>query len=275
MNQAQRIYELNRLEEISKGYSGGMNIFAFASGKGGTGKTFLSVNVAVALAKLKKKVLLIDLDFNFSNIHILLNRNPEISIYSYFKSETLLRETVCNFSPNLDIIFGDSGRRDYPHINELKIKIMFEQIKRLAGDYDFVILDCSSGGSEENLEIIANSGNLVVTVTPEPTSVMDGYVLLKLLNQRSRGINKFAIVNKTTGDEEGSLAFENLNKAAGHFLKESIEFAGSVSFSQEVPKTIMAQRPAVESFPGSTVSRQIFSIASGFEKITQLANNNH
>lgn len=275
MNQAQRIFELSRMQNPLISSGAGKNIFSFASGKGGTGKTFLALNTSIALSAMKKKVLLIDMDFNFSNIHILLNHNPDLTYMKYFRGDALLNQLIFNYSENLDIIFGDSGKRDYPKLNEMKIKSMFAQINRISVDYDYVIIDCASGGSEENLEIMKNSGNVFVVITPEPTSIMDGYVLVKLINSYSNEINKIAVVNKSTDAEEGKTAYENFNKAAEHFLKETVESGGVIEASKEVSESIISQIPFIVKNPNHKITYQIYQLSTRIQKIAQLANNNH
>ncbi|MDP2039420.1 MAG: AAA family ATPase, partial [Ignavibacteria bacterium] len=115
--QASRLIQLRRLEEREKQFSAS-KIVSICSGKGGTGKTFFAANFAYQLSGLGKKVLLVDLDLNFSNLNILLNQATQEVISEFFEQKKSLREIVSSYNKNLDLVFGDSGREDYPRVSK-------------------------------------------------------------------------------------------------------------------------------------------------------------
>ncbi len=260
--QAERLLELKRLEaEESSG--SGKKIFAFTSGKGGTGKTFLSLNIAYALSE-KKKVLFIDLDQNLSNANIMINEAPEKTLFNFFSGKNLLRELISKTYPGLHFIFGDSGKLGYLNRKNNSINQLFNQLSEIEREYDFILIDTGSGAGEDVFSILLNSDVSVIVTNTEPTAIMDAYVMLKLLNGYSYGGEKAVIINKRIDEADGKSAFNNLELAASHFLNEKLNLLGTIDFDRAVSESIVSQKLLLKSNPLSQVGKQIFEIANCF-----------
>lgn len=274
IGQAERMYELNQMRRASKKSERGCPTIAIASGKGGTGKSFVAVNLAYALTRNNKRVLLVDLDANLSNVNIMMNIQATKNLYQFFNKESLLSELIHRYDNNLHFLFGESGRTDHPEVKEANIAYLFENLHSISNNYDFIMLDTASGVGEDVISILAYSDARIVVTTPEPTSLMDAYALIKLISHRGIFHNKHIIVNRCSSITEGKGAFDNLAKASTHFLKESISMLGFVEFSRDVSKSITNQSLYVQSYPKTTITRQIIGIAKEFDKFKQLVNNN-
>lgn len=270
IGQAERLYELNQLKRDSKKRAQCPTI-AIASGKGGTGKSFISANLAYALARNNNRILVIDLDANLSNLNIMLNITSAKTMYQFFKKESLLSELIYRYDNNLHFLFGESGRSDYPDIRESDISYLFENLHHISSNYDFVLLDTASGVGEDVMSILAYSDAKVIVTTPEPTSLMDAYAIIKLMSHRGIFHNKHLIINRYASLTEGKGAYENLSKASQHFLKESIALLGLVEYSPDVNKSIINQSLYLKQYPQSTVTRQLITISKQFGKFKQLA----
>jgi flagellar biosynthesis protein FlhG len=272
--QASRLIQLRRLEEREKQLSAS-KIVSICSGKGGTGKTFFAANFAYQLSNLGKKVLLVDLDFNFSNLNILLNQATQDVISEFFEQKKSLNEIVFGYNKNLDLVFGDSGREDYPRVSKEVLDYFFISLSRISDNYDFIILDSSAGAGELTLHQLIRSDYSIIVTSPEPTAVMDAYVIIKLLNSDNYSGEKLVVVNKCGDEEDAQTSFANLSVAVKHFLGEVPEFIGAVSFNSSVHKSIVHQELLVEVAPESQPSKEISSIVKRFITIAQVANNNH
>jgi flagellar biosynthesis protein FlhG len=268
--QAERVLELSRFT-AGIGKDGDSKVFAFTSGKGGTGKTFLSLNIAHALSK-QYKILFIDLDQNLSNANIMFNEIPEKTIFDFFSGKSLLNETIIEYEPNLHFIFGDSGRLSYPRVKSESIIYFFNQLQKVYPEYDFIIIDTGSGATEEIFSVLTKADVNIVVTTPEPTAVMDGYVMLKLLNAHNYKGKKTVLVNKCKDEEEGKTAFNNLTAAASHFLHEKLNLLGTITFDHTVGETIMAQEPILKHSPLSAACRQIVSVSENLYEFAHMAN---
>ncbi len=272
--QAERLQELNRLKE-KKDRNGSKKIIAFTSGKGGTGKTFISLNIAYALSRQNKKILFIDLDANLSNANIMLNIVAKKTTYDFFSGQSLLNEVVSPYEKNMDFIFGDSGRTDYPKPKAEMVSYLFKQIGIIEKNYDYIFLDTGAGASDEIISILANADVNVLITSPEPTAVMDAYVIVKLLcNQNFKG-DKLVIVNKCSGLAEGESTFNNLSSAATHFLNEKLQSLGYVDYDQAAGKSIISQQLLLKNEPRAKASLQILKVANGLHEIIHMANIHH
>jgi len=271
IGQAKRLYELNEIAGSKLGKNG--KIFAFASGKGGVGKTFVSLNLAMALSSGGKKILVMDLDFNLSNINVLLNSSSGNKLQTYFTNEKSLPDLVYKYNKNLHFIFGDSGVADYPEITPTALYKLFQDIKfNLPHKYDFIFLDLPPGVNKNILTTLTLVDEIVLLTSPEPTSVMDSYVVIKSLKASGLDYPVNIIVNKA-GKSQGETAFQNLYQAVNHFLKFPIKFLGNISNSADVTQSIMEQRPFFEHYTASPVYGELLSIAREVNKINHVVNN--
>ncbi|MCK9210189.1 MAG: AAA family ATPase [Ignavibacteriaceae bacterium] len=278
--QAERVFELQRLEKRLAGQNlpRHSKIFAFTSGKGGTGKTFLSVNMAFALSIMGKKILLVDFDCNFSNVHILMNVIATKTLSLFFLNKNLLPELITEVEPNLSVIFGDSGMQDFPKLSAGSIVNFFGQLRNLEHEYDFIFIDTASGTNKETLEILSQSDHTIVITSPEPTAVMDAYVVIKLLDGVGFTGEKNIVVNKSEDKNLADLTFLNLKTAVDHFLKTEIKFLGFAGNDAAVSRSIMAQTLLMKqtsnlpSEAGSLITLQISELAANLIKYIHVAN---
>ncbi len=272
--QAARLIELRRLEEKEK-KSKSSTIISICSGKGGTGKTFFAANFANQLSQMKKKILLIDLDLNFSNLNILLNETSTNTISNFFEQSNSLEELIYNATPYLHLIFGDSGRSDYPRVGIEILDYLFFSLSKIQSNYDYIILDSSAGADIITLHQMARSDFNFIITSPEPTAIMDAYVIVKLLLESGTEAKKYVVVNKCASIEEGESAYNNLSMAAKHFMDERIELLGFIGFDSSAHKSIVNQELLLNYDAESISARNILEISERFCKYVQVANNNH
>ncbi|MFH0734157.1 MAG: AAA family ATPase [bacterium] len=270
LGQAERLHELANLSKSSRTQKFSCPIIAFTSGKGGTGKTFVTINSAFLLTKLRRKILIVDLDANLSNVNIMLNIKPTASIYEFFNNSNTIDEIIYQYEPNLHFIFGESGKMDHPELTQQNIMHLFDSLRKISHNYDLIFLDTSSGAGEGVIAILSNSDYIFLVTNPEPTSIMDAYVIIKLLTKNTVHNKKFVIINRCNGFLEGKTAFDNLHKASSHFLKEQIELLGIVEYSSEVSKSILSQEPFSLKYPSSKVNQQLKNICKGIITLSKL-----
>ncbi len=269
--QAERLFELKKLDK-NQDQNISSKIFAFTSGKGGTGKTFMSLNLAFSLSRKGKKVLFVDLDSNLSNANIMINMVADKTLYSFLTEQRLLSELISKYETNLHFIFGDSGKVNYPAKRTGIISKLFNQLRAMQKDYDFIFLDTGSGASDEIMSILNQADNNIIVTLPEPTAVMDSYVMLKLLNANQYSGKKLLIVNKCVVREDGKTTFDKLSMAADHFLKETPIFLGEVSFDQAVSNSIVEQEIFLKKNVHSKVGNQIEMISQKLNEFNHMAN---
>jgi flagellar biosynthesis protein FlhG len=274
IGQAERLLKLNKLEKAKKD-SRNFKVITFTSGKGGTGKTFISLSIAYALSKLNKKVLFIDLDLNFANSNILLNIIPKASINNFFHGNRLLNEVITPYSSNFYLIFGESGEEEPEELKEESVTRLFNHMNKLKENYDYIIIDTASGGQKGLISLLTFSDANIIVTSPEPTAVMDAYVMVKLLNKENYKGKKLIIVNKCTNEGESSTAYNNIKTASEYFLNEKIGFLGYLDFDEYVYQSITKQELLIAKDPSAKTSCKIKFLAEALSDIIQLANIPH
>ncbi|MEG8945582.1 AAA family ATPase [Rosettibacter firmus] len=271
--QISRLIELKRLERKSVKKSG-TKIISVCSGKGGTGKTFFALNFGYKLSRLNKKVLLVDFDFNFSNLHLLINEISDNPISNLFLQKSSIDELIFKYSENLNFIFGDSGSTNFPKLNNDLLEYFFINLDYISHNYDYIILDSSAGADDNIIYQLSRSDINLIVASPEPTAVMDAYVLIKIITENLEQANNFIVINKADNKEEGERAFVNLSTAVNHFLKKEIFLLGVIDYDRAVYKSIVEQELFAEVYPNSVAALEIDEIVQRFFKIEHLANNN-
>lgn len=250
-------------------------IISIISGKGGTGKSFLAFYLSQVLAMNGYKTLLVEFDFNLGSLAFMLGANPDVTIGDFFSGSALFEELPVEIDDNFFLIFGDSGKLNFPENRITHIRNFFHVLQTRANNFDFIILDNGAGISKEIFETLKHSSlNLIVTLT-EPIAIMDAYVIIKLMIKNSPPIEKGLIINKCKSHSEGETAFENLNKAANHFFKEKLNLFGIVSENSCMGAIQLLNKNQSKLDEKHQVVSELNSTASAIIKFAQLANSRH
>ena len=272
IGQAKRLYELNEMFEPQFSSSNSGGIIAFTSGKGGTGKTFLSLNIAFALAELNKKVLVVDLDLNFANLNVMLNIVPGKSINHFIENQNSLAEIIYEYSSNLHFLFGDSGKLDNAEIGDSFIYGFMKQLRNLSQKYDYVFIDTASGANKVTISLLGLTDEIIFVTTSEPTAVMDAFVIAKLLAYMGIKNTKKVII-KRSDKSEGKIAFNDLSAAVKHFLKGEMKYLGNVDCDKDVSTSILNQEPFLLDCLQSNTANQITSLGNKIANFKHVVNN--
>jgi flagellar biosynthesis protein FlhG len=200
----------------------------FTSGKGGVGKTSLSVNVATALAQAGNRVLVVDGDVSMANLDIFFGVRPEKNLYHVLFEDVPLQQAVIHITPNLDLIPGGSGIRALSRVDDIARRNLMDQIELLPWEYDYLIVDTAPGLDDNVLSLNAAVEEINVIITPDPSSLTDSYALIKVLNRDYR-IQRFHVVaNQVRDAADGLLQFKRLSDVALRFLNVSLDYRGSI-----------------------------------------------
>lgn len=241
-----------------------MRIITVASGKGGVGKTSVVVNLALALTKLGKKVLIMDADLGMANIDIMCGVLAENSLYDVIKGKMSLKEVVFTTDEGLSIIPGGSGITELINLdNEARDRIVSD-LNEFSKEMDYLFIDCGAGVSKHILGYIAAADDVLIVITPEPTSITDAYGLIKILSRFDLHKEVSLIVNKVSSTREGNNTVNRIENVAKEFLKIEIKNIGFINNDDSVIKSIKEQKPFVLSYPRSKATRGMNLIAENF-----------
>ena len=157
-------------------------IIAVASGKGGVGKSSISLNLALAIQELDKKVLLLDSDLGMANIDILLGITPNFNLSHVLKGKCRLEEAVVRGPADISFLAGTTGVDELINISSVEAGRLIEAASQMEENYDIILLDIGAGVHYSVTNFIMGSDEVLVILTPEPTAVMDAYSLIKILS---------------------------------------------------------------------------------------------
>ena len=234
---------------------------AVASGKGGVGKTFVSVNLAVAFAQLGKKVLLVDSDLGLANADIVLGVNPKFSLQDAIFKGKKLDEVVEKTPFGIDLLAASSGSKEMVSLGQARMGMFINELISFAANYDVVLFDCAAGIDHNVTAFIAATPQSVIVANPQPTSLMDVYALIKLIHQDDLSSDIGIVVNLADSQEQGEGVVKALNKVAEAYLSKSIDLLGVVKQSPKVTKALHMRKPFIEAFKEDDVSYDLRGIA--------------
>ncbi len=236
-------------------------IISVTSGKGGVGKTTVSVNLAICLARAGKKVLLFDGDLGLANINVLLGIIPEHNIYEVMKGKKSIRDIIISTSYGIDIIAGANGISQLANITDTQRDNFMRELESLTG-YDIMLIDTGAGVGANVIGLVLPADDILVVTTPEPTAITDAYGMIKSIvaNHNDKVIR--LIVNRVPSAVEAKRVADRLISIAAQFLKTRVESIGFIFEEALVQKSIRNQRPHVVLHPGSKSSACLHHVAA-------------
>lgn len=231
------------------------NIIAVASGKGGVGKTWLSITLAHHVARSGRRVLLFDGDIGLANIDVQLGLTPPKDLASVFAGKNKLADVVMSYeNEGFDIIAGRSGSGSFGMLSHGRLEAVKRELLELAKHYDLVIIDLGAGVEQHVRSLSAIASRCLVVLTDEPTSMTDAYAFIKLSSAKTPRPEIQIVVNQATTQKEGERTYAAINKACTTFLKFSPPCAGIIRRDPKVKDAIRSQKSIIIKSPGSTAA---------------------
>lgn len=258
MDQAANLRKLV-LEKKTNGLTGARTI-VITSGKGGVGKTSLSVSLAIAIANDGKSVTLFDADLGLANINVLLGIIPKYNLYHVIKGKKKLKDIIIEVPEGIKIIAGASGFQQLANLEVKQREEFISSISELSND-DFLIVDTGAGISQNVLSFVMAADEVIVVTTPEPTAITDAYGIIKAIASQSNEKLIKLIVNRAQSVAEGKRVAQRVISIAGQFLNVKVEELGFVYEDIYVPKSVRNQKPFIVSYPACKASGCIKIIA--------------
>ncbi len=244
-------------------------IITVASGKGGVGKSNISVNIAISYARLGKKVLLMDADLGLANVNILLGVIPKYTLYDVIKGEKNIEEILIPYRDNIWIIPGASGFYQVAELKADQRKFLVSNLEYL-DNFEIIIVDAGAGISNNVLSFIASSNEVLVVTTPEPTALTDAYGMIKAVVSQSADAQVKLITNMIRNVQQGKKVYQKLSEVCQRFLGIKIENLGYVFEDEALRKAVSQQKPVVVSFPDSKAAHSIEHLVLRLEKMDHL-----
>ena len=240
-------------------------IMSVTSGKGGVGKTNIVANLSVSLSLLGRNVLLLDADIGLGNLDVLLGLTPKHTIYHVLSGEKRLAEILVDGPKKIRILPASSGIQELTALEPLQKMILTAELGSVLEGVDILLIDTGAGISYNVMHFNMVAQEILVVITPEPTSLTDAYALMKVHSLKHSGKRYKILCNLVKNEQEAIQIFRHLSRVTQKFLNVSLELYGYIPFDEHVPKAVRQQRPLVECFPKSEAARQFVLLARKVE----------
>lgn len=240
-------------------------VITVTSGKGGVGKSSVSINLAIQWQKRGKNVIIFDADFGLANIEVMFGAVPQYNLSDVIFRGKDIREVIVKGPLEIGFISGGSGINGLGNMNREQVLYLVETLKKLETMADVIIIDTGAGISDSVIEFVLSSAEVLLVTTPEPTSITDSYALLKTLNARAGDdlddMHVKLIANRVSGEEEAKNLYNKLNVVVNKFLKLKLEYLGMVPWDTNMSKSVMQQKPISIAYPNSEGAKAISRVA--------------
>lgn len=238
-------------------------LLTVTSGKGGVGKSNLSVNLAVQLSKLGKKVIIFDADFGLANIEVMFGAIPQFNLSDMIYHGKSIREIITPGPMGIGFISGGSGILGLNNLQKDQIVYLVNCINELNELADYIIIDTGAGISDQVLEFVLSSPEILLVTTPDPSSLTDSYSLLKALYKNSSFLASCTtinvIANRVSSLEDARIVYDKLNSCVGQFLNGELKYLGMVPNDSALEKAVRQQKP-VSLYDSNSISAKAFEL---------------
>jgi flagellar biosynthesis protein FlhG len=228
-----------------------VRVIAVASGKGGVGKTSVSVNLALALVHAGERTLLLDTDLGLANVDVMLGLSPRFTLADVMAGRCELRDTLLEGPRGLWVVPAASGKRHMTELLPQQHVGLVHAFSQLEQPLDVMVVDTAAGIADGVLTFCQAAQDVVVVVCDEPASVTDAYALIKLLS-RERGVTRVQVLaNQVQHAAEGRALFEKLERVTARFLDITLGYLGAIPRDEWLRRAVQRQEAVVEAFPSS------------------------
>ncbi len=244
-------------------------IIAVTSGKGGVGKTNISVNLAVALSNLPRRVCLFDADTNQANANILLGLHPELTLEHVFNGQHQVENILLKAPGGFSVIPAASGIVDGETLDEVRRKRLSDALATLEYTHDYLLIDTAAGVGRDVLFFLKAAAMIVVVITPEPTSLTNSFALLRVMLRSEIKVPVRVVVNQAANIQEFRALFRRFQAAVEKYLHLKVEALGYVLNDATVASAVRLQRPVIYLRHDAPASLCFYEIAKQLDRLVQ------
>lgn len=243
-----------------------VQVVAVTGGKGGVGKTNVSVNLSISLSNLGRRVVLLDADLGLANVDILLGISAKRTLEDVLKGECTLAEVLVDGPKGIKIVPAASGTQYMVQLNAREHGGLINAFNDIADDIDVLVIDTAAGISDTVVSFVRAAQETLVVVCDEPTSITDAYAMIKMLHQQYDMQRFHVVANMVRSTQEAQALYQKLVRVTNRFLDISLIYAGGIPFDENLRKAVQKQKAVCELFPRSSASQAFHALA---KKINQ------
>ncbi len=229
-------------------------VMSVSSGKGGVGKTFVTVNMAAHAARQGQRVLLIDADLGLANVDVMLGLHASGNMQDLLHGKAILEDLIVSTEHGFDVLPGGNGLYELTNLSPDDQQVILDNLRDIGHNYDLILIDTAAGIGENVLYFASASEDALVVLTPDPTSLTDAYALIKVLSQQ-RDVRRFMVAVNQTGDIDGQITFRRLLSVTDRYLDVYLDYLGNIPRHTAVRQAIQNQRLIDASDDGRLVAQ--------------------
>lgn len=235
-------------------------VVAITSGKGGVGKTNLTINLALALKEQGKQVLILDADLGLANVDVLMGIIPSLTLSQVMKGEKNLRDVIV-YEHGIGLIAGSSGVEEFLNLQKWQLENFLRELQQLDGMGDFIFIDTGAGISHQVLGFVLAATDIILVTTPEPSAITDAYALLKVIASKNKEAVVRLVVNRALNPQEAKQVLKKLRLVTKKFLALELLDLGHIVEDPRIPRAVKAQEPFLYVYPHSPASLCVHKVA--------------
>lgn len=231
------------------------------SGKGGVGKTNITVNLALAFAKRGRKTILFDADLGMANVDVLMGVHPPYSIADVLKGRKTLSEVIMWVNESLGIVPGGSGVTELANLEPTMLDSIVHQLGELESQAELLLVDTGAGISRNVMNFVLAGHEILVVTTPEPTAITDAYGMLKEIDSHNPDAHVHLLINMAESETEARSVAAKLTMIVERFLALKIQYIGCIEKDPHVSRSVLQQSPFFQAHPQSVAARRLNILA--------------
>ncbi|MBR5650492.1 MinD/ParA family protein [Pseudobutyrivibrio sp.] len=240
-------------------------VITITSGKGGVGKSNMAVNLAVQFTRMGKKVIILDADFGLANVEVMFGTLPNYNLSDVIFKGKSIRDIITEGPLGIGFISGGSGVVGLNNLKSEQITFLVHNLTLLNDLCDILIIDTGAGVSDQVMEFVLASPEVLLISTPEPSSLTDSYSLMKAMYKSDRyiegGTNVHLVANKVTSESEGKAVYSKMLSVVQKFLGGKLDFLGCVPYDSYLEKAVRNQKVVSLEYPQSKAAKSFESLA--------------
>lgn len=238
-------------------------VITVTSGKGGVGKSNVTVNMAVQLSKLGKRVIIFDADLGLANVEVMFGAIPKYNVSDLIYQGKGIKDIMTPGPMDIKFVSGGSGILGMNNLTKDQISYMVHCLGELDEMADIILVDTGAGIADSVLEFVMASPEVLLVSTLDPTSLTDAYSLLKVLyrnpNFLKNGTKVNIIANKVNSEAEGRMVYDKLNVVVSQFLDGEVNYLGMVPQDPMLERAVRQQK-TVSLYAPNAKSAKAFEI---------------
>ncbi|HEY3805498.1 MAG TPA: P-loop NTPase [Kofleriaceae bacterium] len=238
---------------------------AVTGGKGGIGKSTLSVNLAIAYAQGGAKTLLVDTDLGMADLNLLLGVAPEHNVLDALGGTAVADVLVA--AHGLALLPALNGSNVLANLGPNGLRRILELVESLAPKFETLVVDVAAGISTAQTTFAGATSNVVVVVNPEPLSIADAYACLKVLATEQGVQHAYIVPNRVLSRAHADEVTARLGALVNRFLDLDITVLPPIPSDPAVAEAAQIGVPLLVHAPETPAARAIRQVAKSLGQL--------